>query len=584
MQTISQAPTALHLSASAPKPGVNWFRITALILSVVIALLILVPLGRVVLSVFVFYPPGTSPLAEIQAQRGLVSVIVNTFIVIGSAAIVAVFFGSLLAWLNERTDVGMTSVSKILPIVPLLLPPIAGSIGWVMLASDRAGFLNVGGKKLLAMLGIHFDGPIFSIFSWSGVVFVYVIYTLPQIYLCVSAALRNLDPSLEEASRVSGAGPLRTLFTITLPAVLPAIISGGTIAIIFGISLFSVPAIIASQAGIDILSVRIVNLMMAEFPAKTSVALALGLVLVVVIGTMTWLQRRVIRSGKFATIGGKGSRATPVRLGWLRWPARVLMVGYILIATVIPFVTLVFVSFQSFWSANIDLKAMTIRHYVNVFGRSFTSQGIMNSMILATLCATVVMLIAAVIAFYIDMNREKRVSSFMEFTLKLPAAVSNLIIGIAFIVMFAGAPFYLHGTVAILFLAYLILYMPQASIVAASSVAQVGRQLAEASSISGASHGGTFMRIMMPLMMPGMMAGWIMLFVLFAGDLTASAMLSGTGNPVIGSVILNLWTEGSFAPVAAFASVVTVVMSSVVLSAIWLSKKLAGGYAPAGGA
>lgn len=579
---MSEASTVLSHSVPAPAPGVNWFRITALALSAIIAFLILVPLGRVVLSVFVFYPPGTSPLAEIQAQRGLGTVIVNTFIVVGSAAVVAVFFGSLLAWLNERTDVGMASVSKILPIVPLLLPPIAGSVGWVMLASDRAGFLNVWGKKLLATMGIEFDGPIFSIFSWTGVIFIYVIYTLPQIYLCVSAALKNLDPSLEEASRVSGAGPLRTLFTITLPAVLPAIISGGTIAIIFGISLFSVPAIVASQAGIDILSVRIVNLMMAEFPAKTSVALALGLVLVVVIGTMTWLQRRVIRSGKFATIGGKGTRATPVRLGWLRWPARVLLVGYILIATVVPFATLLFVSFQTFWSANIDLKAMTIRHYVNVFGRSFTGQGIMNSLILGVLCATVVMLIAAVIAFYIDMNREKRVSSFMEFTLKLPAAVSNLIIGIAFIVMFAGAPFYLHGTITILFLAYLILYMPQASIVASSSVAQVGRQLAEASSVSGSSHGGTFVRIMMPLMMPGMMAGWIMLFVLFAGDLTASAMLSGTGNPVIGSVILNLWTEGSFAPVAAFAAVVTIIMSTVVLSALWLSKRSVGSYAPTG--
>src|SRR5690606_35108241 len=143
---------------------------------------------------------------------------------------------------------------------------IAGAVGWVMLASDRAGLLNVWGKRLLESLGIQIDGPLVSIFSWPGLIFVYLIYTLPHVYLCVASALSNIDPSLEEASRVSGAGPLRTLVKVTLPAVLPAIISGGTISVIYGIALFSVPAIIASQAGIDILAVRIVNLMMAEFP------------------------------------------------------------------------------------------------------------------------------------------------------------------------------------------------------------------------------------------------------------------------------------------------------------------------------
>lgn len=556
----------------------DWFSVLSVAVCLFLASLILLPLAKIVFDTFWAHAPGQSPFDQIGSQKSIVTLLTNTAIAIGSSALLAVVFGSLFAWLNERTDVEMSSASKILPIIPLLLPPIAGSIGWVMLASDRAGLINVWGKRFLETVGIQIDGPLVSIFSWPGLIFVYLIYTLPHVYLCVASALRNIDPSLEEASRVSGAGPLRTLFRVTLPAVLPAIISGGTISVIYGIALFSVPAIIASQAGIDVLAVRIVNLMMAEFPPKTGAALLLGLVIMLVIGVMTWIQRRVISSGKFATIGGKGSKATLVRLGWLRWPARLVLVGYILIATVLPFMTLFLVSLQRFWTANIDWSKLSFRHYSNIFGSSFASQGIVNSLTLAIGVATVVMLITALIAFRIYTSRQWFISAAMDFTLKLPATVSNLVIGVAFIVMFAGAPFYLHGSLTILLLAYIVLYLPQASIVASAAISQVGRQLQEASSVSGASHGTTFYRIMLPLMLPGLVAGWTMLFVLLAGDLTASAMLSGTGNPVIGSVILNLWTEGSFSPVAAFATVVSVIMASVVLVVMWGSERLGRRY------
>lgn len=556
----------------------DWFNVVSAAICMFLASLILLPLAKIVFETFFAHAPGQSPFDQIGSAKNTLTVLTNTAIVIGGSALLAVIFGSLFAWLNERTDVEMSAASKILPIIPLLLPPIAGSIGWVMLASDRAGLLNVWGKRLLESIGIQIDGPLVSIFSWPGLIFVYLIYTLPHVYLCVASALRNIDPSLEEASRVSGAGPLRTLVKVTLPAVLPAIISGGTISVIYGIALFSVPAIIASQAGIDILAVRIVNLMMAEFPPKTGAALLLGLVIVVVIGAMTWIQRRVINSGKFATIGGKGSKVTLVRLGWLRWPARLVLVAYIFIATILPFLTLLLVSMQRFWSANIDWSKLSFRHYENIFANSFASQGILNSLTLAISVSTLVMLITALIAFRIYTSRLRLVSAAMDFTLKLPATVSNLVIGVAFIVMFAGAPFYLHGTLTILLLAYIVLYLPQASIVASATIAQVGRQLQEASSVAGATHGTTFYRIMLPLMLPGLVAGWTMLFVLLAGDLTASAMLSGTGNPVIGSVILNLWTEGSFSPVAAFATVVSVIMASVVLGVTWLSDRLARRY------
>lgn len=132
--------------------------------------------------------------------------------------------------------------------------------------------------------------------------------------------------------------------------------------------------------------------------------------------------------------------------------------------------------------------------------------------------------------------------------------------------MFSRGAFRIPGTLLILGLAYLIIFLPQAQRAASVAFDQVGKELSEASRIFGASQMRTFLKIILPLMMPGLLAGWVLTFVQMAGELTASAMLSGPSNPVIGYVLLNLWENGSFPEVAALAIVITLVDLVVVLA------------------
>ena len=554
----------------------NWFPIVATTVSGFLALLILYPLVVVVFGVVTGkgVSDPSSDWFQVVQQPDVLKSLSDTFAIIGISAVISAIVGSVFAWLVERTDIGMRGLSRFLPIVPLLVPAIGGAIGWVMLAAPRAGYLNHWIQLALGTFGVSLDAPLFNIFSWGGLIWVYVIYMVPQVYLTVSAALVNLDPSLEEASRVSGAGPLKTLVKVTIPAIGPSIIAGLTVAVILGIALYSVPVIIGTQAGVNILAVRIVNLMLTEFPPKIGAALALGAVIALVIGAMTLIQSRMTKAGRHSTIGGKGTRAAIVNLGWLRWPARLAIIAYIAVGTVLPFGALVIASLQRFWVARIDVSQFTLRNYEIVFGAGTTAlQGLRNSIGLAVIGACVVMLIAAISAVYTQRVKWPLLGNSLEMITKIPAMVSNLIIGIAFIAALSGPPFNLHGTIAILALVYLVLYMPQATITASAALTQVGRQVEEASLMSGASQGRTFIRITLPLMLPGLMAGWTMLFVLIAGDLTASAMLSSTNNPVIGSTIIDLWNQGSFTPLAAFSTVVTVLMSVVVLLSMRLTRR-----------
>src|SRR5690606_23917270 len=115
------------------------------------------------------------------------------------------------------------------------------------------------------------------------------------------------------------------------------------------------------------------------------------------------------------------------------------------------------------------------------------------------------------------------------------------VVAVGFILTFAVAPFRLQGTYLLLFLAYFVMFLPQAVRSTNAAAAQVGRELGEASQVFGASPARTFFKITLPLMLPGLAAGWIVLFALIMGELTASALLGSTRTPVVGQVMLDLW-------------------------------------------
>lgn len=553
------------------RPG---FMVFASGVSAVMALLILYPLLQALLAVF--FPGGRfdpAPVLAALEEPGLAALLGNTVLLVLGSTVIAVAVGSLFAWLTERTDIGMAWLTRVLPIVSLLVPPIAGAIGWVLLAAPRSGFLNVWLRSLLAIFGMDMtEGPL-TVFSWPGLVFVYVLYLVPETYLVVSAGLRNLDPALEEAARMSGSNPWRTLVRITLPSVRPAIAAGAMLSLLTGFTLFSVPIIIGPQAGIPVLSVRVVELMTASFPPKTGTALTLGLLVLAVTGLAWWVQTRLLRLNRHAVIAGRGMRVTAVRLGRWRLPARAALLGFMLMTSVLPFAALVVVSLQPFWTAVVRLPSLTIRNYTRLFAADFSRNALLNSVLLGIVGATIGVLLGAVIAFFTDRSRTRGFARFVDGVMKLPGAVSHLIIGIAFVGSFAGPPFYLAGTMGLLLLAYLVLYMPQATFSASAALAQVGRELSEASLMSGATTGRTFVRVVLPLMMPGLAGAWVLLFVLMSGEITASSMLAGTGNPVVGFVVLDLWTNGSYAALAAFGTLMSLITSTVVLGMLAITRR-----------
>lgn len=568
---VTALTTSEHTRTRRWRLPVTPFALLSWALSAAIVFLILYPLGRMVARTF--FRDGSfdaSAIMQVMSAPWLAITLTNTFILVIAHGICAIVIGALFAWLNERTDARLGLIGDVLPLVPLLLPAIALAIGWIFLASSGAGFINGWIAATLGKIGLGFR---LNIVSWSGLVFVYTLHAVPYVYLIVGAALRNLDPALEEASRTSGAGTLRTFWKVSMPAIKPALIASGLLVVIMGLSHYSIAIIIANRAQIDVVSVRVMRLLTVDNPPRLDEATVISVFLLLTVAVIWILQRKVMARGTFATIGGKSSQQSLVKLGKWRWFAWFLMGLYIICAAVLPLFGLLVVALQPFWTSAIDPSVFTLDNFRRVLIETTqTREAFRNSISLGAIGGFIAMFVAAVVVLY-SRVAPPFIGRFLDGVTKLPAALSHLAIAVGFLVAFAGAPFYLGGTLIMLLLVYIVLNMPEASITATAAASQVGNELVEASRTSGASEGRTFRRVVTPLMLPGLISGFALVFVLISGEVTASSLLAKVGTPVIGFVIRDIWEMGTFGNLAALAGAYTVMNIIVVLVALKIGRR-----------
>ncbi len=494
---------------------------------------------------------------RVFSGRGLGEAVMNSTILVVCCNILVIPIAVVFAWLNERTDARMGVLSTFFPIVPLLLPPSTLAIGWLFLGDPNAGFIPVFIKWIMSFVGIDADGFGFSIYSWFGLIFVYTLFLVPNSYVIIAASFRQLDPSLEEAARMSGKSWWHCLFQIAMPAVKPALGSAFLLTTIAAIELYSIAAIIAGPAQIIVLPTYLTRLINARFPPAIDEAVCIGLMMMLVVATIWLVQRRIAVLGHFARVGGMGVRPNRISLGIWRFPARVILCIYLLMTSVLPIGALVIVSLQKFWTPRINLDMLSIQNLINAIIEPASATAIRNSMLLGVVAATITVLIAGTLSIYAS-EVGGRKGQWLGLLTKIPSAMSTLVLAIGLLLAFGPAPFFLNGTLYILIIAYVIARMPTAAIAAESSVAQIGNQLVEASRVNGANRGRTFWKVLIPLTLPGMAAGWALIFADIVGDLTAAAILSGPRNMVIGFRIQDIYDSGTYSHLAALAVVVTV--------------------------
>jgi iron(III) transport system permease protein len=280
-----------------------------------------------------------------------------------------------------------------------------------------------------------------------------------------------------------------------------------------------------------------------------------------------WHSRIAKRARAYQTVTGKGFRPRPVALGVWRWPATALILLYFVVAVVLPLLVLGYASTQRFYSppTRKTLSHMTLANYTDVLHDDLTRTALKNSLILGFGSATAVMLFMAVAAWVVVRTRA-RGRWMLDNLAFVPLAIPGLVLGVAILFVYLRTSLPIYGTLWILFIAYFTRYMPYGMRYASTSMYQLGRELEESATMSGAGWFQTFRRIVLPLLVPGLLAGWIYILVVSLRELGSSILLYSPGKEVLSIVIWERYQNGELPQLAALG--VLMVAGLVILVAI----------------
>lgn len=468
----------------------------------------------------------------------------NTVICGLGATVVSCVLGLGLAWVVSRTDMPGRRWFEIFNLVPFFLSPYVGAISWIYLAAPYSGLLS---RLLADTFGLPPD--LIPIYGIGGATWVLALFYTPYVYLFVIAPMRQMDPALEDAARVHGAGFWTTLRLVTIPLLFPALFSAALIVFVTSAGLFDVPLALASPRGVRAMPTEIYQLV--QYPSDFGRAAAFGVVVMVVTVFLTVLQRRYLDRRQFVTVTGKGyrPRILALRPGG-RACALAFEIVYIGCAVALPVAALVMVSLSSIWTGTFSTATLTWRNFDYVlFDYSLTQQAVLNSLFLATVGATLGVSISALQAYYVNRSVGRR-RAVIDAVLSLPLGIPGIILGLGFLILAIRTP--LYSTLAIILIAYVARFFPFATRTVAAMLTTINPELEQSARASGASWLQTMRHVLAPLVMPAVVAAWLMLFVVFIRELGATMLLYAQGTETI-SVALVILSERSTGFVAALA-------------------------------
>jgi iron(III) transport system permease protein len=543
-----------------------------LLTGALLAWLVLVPLAVLVISAFkptgLLRDPGftLAHVVETYSSAQFWSLVGATLqFAVGSTAL-ALVLGGALAWLTERTDLPAPALVRALVILPMATPPFLLAISWIILLSPRTGVINS-----LMMNAFGLAAPPFNIYSLGGMIFVEGLALVPSAFLILAPAARNLDPSLEESALTSGAGTLQLIFRIILPLMLPALAGTAIFLMIVSFVVFDVPGTIGMPARIFVLSSQIYSLVadsprgIPDYGKVSAMALMFTLGLLV----LTLLYHRLMRhAGRFATVTGRGYRPRPFRLGRLRWVAIAAVVLYFLCAVLAPLLILVWTSVMPFQAplSVAAAKMATLANHREFFSNPFIEAATINSIIVAVVASTAVAALSLVTAWVSIKSRApgRRVIDALAF---LPLAMPGVLIATALIYVYLAVKIIpIYGTIWIIAVAYLTIYLSFGSRAMNGVVLQLHSELDEAARMSGAGLIATVRRIIVPLAAPGLAAVWIWVFAHCLRELTAALMLQGADNATLPALLYSYWSGGETNKAAAVGVWLVIGLLAVVIA------------------
>ena len=536
---------------------------------VLVAYLALVPLYYLLQETF-RGPGGFSLDAFPRAYGGNSQsgqMIKNSLVFAFGSTVLSLVIGTVLAYVQVRTDAPFKGLFFTASLVPLIIPAILYGIAWVFLADAKIGLLNT---LITEPLTGH---SFFNIYSMWGMIWVQGLHNAPVAFLLMVAAFHLMDPSLEESAQMCGASRRTVMKRVTLPLLRPAIIASVLLLFVHSLEGFEVPAILGLQSGIYVFTSRIYY-QLNSFPIDYGVAgaYAIGLLAIAVVGVLlsTWLSRS---SRNYQTVTGKAFRPRPMSLGKARPYVGAATIVYFGVTVLLPVVTLFYGSLLNYYRppSKEAFSSLSLDTYSGIIHNPIALTALKNTVLLGLGAATLVMFLTAISSWFVVRSkaRGRGALDVLSFT---PLVIPGIVLGVAVSFVYLRTPLPIYGTLWILLIAYVTRYLPYGMRYAGAAMAQTSSELEESAYVSGASWWQTFRRILVPLASSGIVAGWIYVLIVSFRELSATILLYSPGKETLAVLIFQQFENGDLTIVAALG----VLMVSFLVLMVLVAYRLGG--------
>ncbi len=480
----------------------------------------------------------------------------NTLVTAGLAMVFGVLLAFPLAWLVGRTNLYGKKFFRTLFVMTYMVPPYVGAMAWLRLLNPTVGTLNT-----LIMSIFRLENAPFNIYSIGGLVWVLTTFYYPYAFITISRAMEKMDPSLEEASRISGASPFKTLMTITLPLMLPSIVAAALLVFVAAASCYGIPSIIGAPGQIYTVTTRIVDYVYIGSQEGLTDATNLAVFLMAIALIVLYVSNFVVGKREYITVSGKSTRPNIVDLGRWRIPITIVVSLFAIVVVAIPFATVFMTSFTMNMGKSIfEAGNITFKYWHTILTRKSILGSGQNSLVSAAWAASLGMVICLIMAYLLKRTNVKG-KGIPDFLITVGSGSPSVVIALALIMTMSGRfGINIYNTMFIMVVAYMIKYMLMGMRTVVSAFSQISPSLEEAAQISGSGWIRRLKDVVFPLIVPSIVAGWFLIFMPCFYELTMSNLLYSNNTKTLGVELFTYQTYHSQQTASALASGILIIV------------------------
>lgn len=513
--------------ASRKTPGISLARIGVWLIA---AAVFIAPLALVISLAL-----GGNQI-PVLLEQGLGKATWNSVYTTLASAAGAVIIGAAIALLLERTDVKGTGLLRLLLLSPLLVPPFVGAISWLQLFGRNQGLNAVFGRSL------------WDIYGADGIIFLMTLHSYPVVYVIVSAALRSIPPDLELAARIGGAGSATVLRTVTIPLLVPALLSAFTLTAVSNLADFGIPSILGSPVRFETLATMVYRFMESGTVGNPLQVVSTIGALLMLLGIAAVVADYVVSGRATSTVEGGG--AMKLTLGKATWPVTITAWALALAITLGPIMGLTYRALLPAPGVPFTLDNITLDNFAAMLANPRVREGFGNSVTLALGAALLCGLLGWAIGVLVTRTRARSNTALSLVTL-LPAALPGLIIGVGWVIM--GRYTGIYNTRWVILAAYVCAFSAMVLQAVRAPLAKIPTAVEEAAQISGAGRLRAIWDTSGRMALPAVISGAVLVAVTAVRELTVSILLVAPGSTTIGVQLFNLQQSGNYNQASALA-------------------------------